>query len=80
MDCEQEIKDLGEIVLGLAKSLQEQEKNINTLGTLVNQNMGCCLELIEGLKNAAEFQQVDIEELQQKLIHTNFAVEELGRK
>ena len=80
MDCEQEIKDLGNIVLGLAKNLQEHEKNIQTLGMLMTQNMETCLNLIENLKNAAEFQQVDIAEIKQKLIHMNWAIEELEKK
>jgi len=80
MDCEQEIKDLGEVVLSLAESLKQHQTDIETLGMLSTQNMSTCLMLIESLKNAAEFQQVDIEEIQQKLIHMNWAIEELEKK
>ena len=80
MDCEQEIKDLGEIVLDLAERLLKQEKELDDLRSLFVKNTQTSTLVMDALKNALAFQQEHLGQLDQKLIHMKWAIEELEKK
>lgn len=80
MNYEQEIKDLGNIVLDLAKSLRQQEKNLKDLNDLVVNTTSSNIQVMEAVRNTLVFQQEHLEELDQKFIRVNWAIESLEKK